>query len=64
VNKGTDLEREFIERLREEMPDLLGEAVDFEALFGNILFATGDCVSVGPARKRIFAKPKKRRRKT
>lgn len=64
ISEGTDIEREFIARLQEEVPDLLGRAMDFEKLFGNTLFATGDCVRVGPGSKRILAKPNKRRRKT
>jgi len=63
MRKGTEKEREFIARLQAEEPELLG-SVDFEALFGNILFANGDCVGVGPQHKRVFTRPKKRRRKT
>ena len=59
----TDQERDFVERLRAEAPELLGGKVSFEALFGNILFANGDCVGVGPRRKRIFTQAKKRLRK-
>jgi hypothetical protein len=59
----TDQERDFIERLQAEAPGLLGGKVSFEALFGNILFANGDCVGVGRRRKRIFTQPKKRPRK-
>jgi hypothetical protein len=63
MQNRTNKEREFIERLQEELPELLGGKVAFEALVGNILFANGDCVGVGRRRKRIFTQPKKRHRK-
>ncbi|MGA6973153.1 MAG: hypothetical protein WBY93_16085 [Candidatus Binatus sp.] len=64
MRKDTDKEREFIARLQAEMPELLGGTWDFEALFGHIQFSNGDCVSIGAQPRRIFSKPKKRRRKT
>jgi len=64
MRKDTDKEREFIARLQAEMPDLLGGKSDFDALFGHIQFSNGDCVSIGAQPRRIFSKPKKRRRKT
>jgi hypothetical protein len=59
----TDKERDFIQRLQAEVPELLGGKVSFEELVGNILFANGDCVGVGRRRKRIFTQPNKRHRK-
>ena len=59
----TDKEREFIQRLRAEVPELLGGKVAFEALAGNILFANDDCVGVGRRRKRTFTQLKKGHRK-
>jgi len=59
----TDKEREFIERLQAQVPELLGGKASFGALVGNILFANGDCVGVGRRRKRIFTQPKKRHRR-
>lgn len=59
----TDKEREFIQRLQAEVPELRGGKVSFEALVGNILFANGDCVGVGRRRKRKFTQLKKRHRK-
>jgi hypothetical protein len=63
MNKDTDKERKFIERLQVEAPDLLGGKVDFKALFGNIMFSNGNCIRFGRQPDRLFAKPKKRRRK-
>ena len=64
MGKGTNQERDrkFFAML--QAPEVLGGKVDFEALFGNILYASGDCVVLSPLHKRIFTKPKKRPRKT
>jgi hypothetical protein len=67
MGKDTNQERdrEFFAMLQAQAPEVLGAKADFEALFGNILYASGGCVSLGPQHKRIFTKLKKRpRRKT
>ena len=66
MGKGTNQERDrkLFSMLQAQVPEVFGGKVDFEALFGNILYASGDCVSLGPQHKRIFTKPKKRPRKT